>query len=60
VMEQKLAISSVFIELIAKFFPGSNSDEDLRSVYPQRGKCESSKTFAFVFSRFGSWRTLQC
>jgi hypothetical protein len=52
VTEQRLAISSVFIGLIGKFFPGSNSDEDLQSVYPQRGKCESSKTFAFVFSTF--------
>jgi hypothetical protein len=58
VTEQRLAISSVFIGLIGKFFPGSNSDEDLYLVYPQRGKGESSKTFAFVFSTFGSWRTL--
>lgn len=57
VTEQKMAISSVFIGLIGKFFPGSNSDEDVQSVYPQRGKGESSKTFAFVFSTFGSWRT---
>jgi hypothetical protein len=54
VMEQRLAISSVFIGLIGKFFPGSNSDEDLQSVYPQRGNVESSKTFAFLFSTFGS------
>jgi hypothetical protein len=58
VTKQRLAISSVFIGLIGKFFPGSNSDEDLQSVYPQRGKGESSKTFAFLFSTFGSWRTL--
>jgi hypothetical protein len=56
VAEQRLAISSVFIGLIGKFFSGSNSDEDLQSVYPQRGKGESSKTFAFVFSTFESWR----
>jgi hypothetical protein len=60
VTEQRLAISSVFIGLIGKFFPGSKSDEDVQSVYPQRGKGESSKTFAFVFSTFGSWRTLSC
>lgn len=58
VTEQRLAISSVFIELIGKFFPGSNSDEDLQFVYPQRGEGESSKTFAFVFLTIGSWRTL--
>jgi hypothetical protein len=57
VTEQKMAISSVFIGLIGEFFPGSNSDENVQSVYPQRGKGESSKTFAFVFSAFGSWRT---
>ena len=51
VTEQRLAISSVFIELIEKFFR-LEFDEDLRSIYPQRGKCESSKTFAFVFSTF--------
>jgi hypothetical protein len=56
VAEQRLAISSVFIGLIGKFFSGSNSDEDLQAVYPQRGKGESSKTFAFVFSTLESWR----
>jgi hypothetical protein len=58
VTEQRLAISSVFIGWLESFFPGSNSDEDLRLVYPQRDRGESSKTFAFVFSTFGSWRTL--
>jgi hypothetical protein len=58
VTEQRLAISSFFIGLIGKFFPGSNSDEDSQVVYPQRGACKSSKTFAFLFSTFGSWRTL--
>ena len=51
VTEQRLAISSVFIELIGKSFR-LEFDEDVRSLYPQRGKCESSKTFAFVFSTF--------
>jgi hypothetical protein len=52
VTEQRLAISSVFIGLIGKFFPGSNSGNDFPFVYPQSGKLESSKTFAFVFSAF--------
>jgi hypothetical protein len=52
VTEQRLAIRSVFIGLIGSFFSGSNSNEDLGLVYPQRGTCESSKTFAFVFSMF--------
>jgi hypothetical protein len=51
VTEQRLTISSVFIELIGKSFR-LEFDEDVRSLYPQRGKCESSKTFAFVFSTF--------
>jgi hypothetical protein len=54
VTEQRLAISSVFIGLIGNFFPDSNSDEVLQFLYPQRCKGESSKTFAFVFSTFGS------
>jgi hypothetical protein len=58
VTEQRLAISSVFIGWLEGFFPGSNSNENVQSVYPQRGKGESSKTFAFVSSTFGSWRTL--
>jgi hypothetical protein len=53
VTEQRLAISSVFIGFIGKFFPGSNLDKRIsRFVYPQSGKLESSKTFAFVFSAF--------
>jgi hypothetical protein len=35
VTEQRLAISSVFIGLIGKLFPGSNSDKDFPFVYPQ-------------------------
>jgi len=35
VAEQKLAISSFFIGLIGKFFPGSNSDTDFPLVYLQ-------------------------
>jgi hypothetical protein len=35
VTEQRLAISSVFIGLIGKFFPGSNSDKDFPFLYPQ-------------------------
>jgi hypothetical protein len=58
VTEQRLAISSVFIGLIGKFSPARIFDEDFPFVYPQSGKHESSKTFAFVVSTFGSWRTL--
>ena len=35
VTEQSVAISSVFIGLIGKFFPGSDSDKDFPLVYPQ-------------------------
>ena len=49
---QRLAISVVFIGLIRKFLFGPNSDDLLYSLYPQRGKCESSKTFSFVVWTF--------
>jgi hypothetical protein len=53
VTEQRLTISSVFIGLIGKFFPGSNSDEDL-TVCLSSKRCVrvQQKTFAFLFSTF--------
>ena len=49
---QRLAMSGVFIGLIRKFLSGPNSDDLLYSLYPQRGKRESSKTFSFVVWTF--------
>lgn len=53
VAEQRLTISNVFIGLIGKFFPGSNSDEDL-TVCLSAKRCVrvQQKTFAFLFSTF--------
>jgi hypothetical protein len=32
---------------LESYFPGSNLDQDFPFVYPQSGKLQSSKTFAF-------------
>jgi hypothetical protein len=52
VTEQRLAISSVFIRLIGKFFPARIPISIYVFVYPQSDWGESSKTFTFVFSTF--------